>query len=457
MGWKDRIFSRSGRRLFAGANFVVYTAVVIAIVVLVNWFVNRHDRRWDLTANKQYSLSAQTLKMLKGLDRDVNIYVFDRERSMRQRRDLLDNYGVATKRLTIQYVDPDRQPTLAKQFGVREYGTIVVAAGDRHFEAQAPSEEGVSNALLRVLKGQKTVYFVEGHGERDLESSERSGYAKIKKQLENENYQVQTVVLLQKGLVPADCSLLVIAGPRNDYEQPEIDLIKKYVEAGGRALLLLDPGIQFPNLAKLLADWNVTLQDDLVIDQNPVAQIFGAEPTMPIIMKYGSSPIVAPLERTATLFPFSRSVVAGKEYKAGASATSLAETSTDSFGVANFNPQMKQVSFRAGKDFKGPLSVAAACTISGEGEKKTEGRFVTLGTSGIAANTFLGFQGNRDFLMNAVNWLSADEDLISIRPKPPESQQLNLNARQMTRLLFGVLGLPLLIIGLGVGVWWRRR
>jgi ABC-type uncharacterized transport system involved in gliding motility auxiliary subunit len=196
----------------------------------------------------------------------------------------------------------------------------------------------------------------------------------------------------------------------------------------------------------------------LVIDQNPVAQIFGAEPTMPIIMKYGSSPIVQPLERTATLFPFSRSVAAGKEYKAGASAESLAETSTDSFGVANFNPQMKQVSYRAGKDFKGPLSVAVSGKVPGEGEKKTEGRFVTLGTSGIAANTFLGFQGNRDFLMNAVNWLSADEDLISVRPKPPESQQLNLNAKQMRNLLvFGVLGLPLLIVGLGVGVWWRRR
>ena len=458
MGWKDRIFSKSGRRLFAGANFVVYTAVVIALVVLVNWFVDRHNRRWDLTANQRYSLSAQTLKMLKGLDRDVSIYVFDRERSMRQRRDLLDNYAVATKRVTVQYVDPDRQPTLAKQFGVREYGTTVVAAGDRHFEAQAPTEEGVSNALLRVLKGQKTVYFVEGHGERDLESSERSGYAKIKKQLENENYQVRTVALLQKGQVPTDCSLLAIAGPHNDYEQPEIDLIKKYVQTGGRALFLLDPGIEFPNLAKLLADWNVTLQDDLVIDQNPVAQIFGAEPTMPIIMKYGSSPIVQPLERTATLFPFSRSVAVGKDYKAGASAESLAETSADSYGVANFNPQMKQISYRAGKDFKGPLSVAVSGKVPGEGEKKTEGRFVTLGTSGIAANTFLGFQGNRDFLMNSVNWLSADEDLISIRPKPPESQQLNLNAKQMRNLLlFGVLGLPLLIVGLGVGVWWRRR
>jgi ABC-type uncharacterized transport system involved in gliding motility auxiliary subunit len=214
----------------------------------------------------------------------------------------------------------------------------------------------------------------------------------------------------------------------------------------------------FPNLTKLLADWNVTLRNDLVIDQNPVAQIFGAEPTMPIIIKYGSSPIVQPLVRTATLFPFCRSVEAGKNYQARAMAESLATTSTDSFGVADFDPKMRSISYRAGKDFKGPLSVAVSGTVPGEGEKKTEGRLVALGTSGIAANSFLGFQGNRDFLMNSVNWLSADENLISIRPKPPESQQLNLNAKQMRNLLlFGVLGLPLLIVGLGVGIWWRRR
>ena len=458
MGWKDRIFSKGGRRLFAGANFIVYTAVVIAMVVLVNWFVDRHNRRWDLTANQRYSLSAQTLKILKGLDRNVNIYVFDRERSLRERRDLLDNYGVATKRVSVQYVDLDRQPTLAKQFGVREYGTLVVAAGDRHFEAQSPTEEGVTNALVRVLKGQKTTYFTQGHGERDLDNSERSGYSKIKKQLENENHLVQTVVLMQKGQVPADCSLLVIAGPRNDCEQPEIDTLKKYVQGGGRVLVLLDPGTEFSNLTTMLADWNVTLHNDLVIDQNPIAQLFGAEPTMPIIMKYGSSPIVQPLARTATLFPFCRSVAVGKEYKPGASAESLAETSSDSFGVADFNPKTRQVSYRAGKDFKGPLSVAVAGTVAGEAERKTEGRFVVLGTSGIAANAFFEFQGNRDLLMNMVNWLSADEDLISIRPKPRESQQLNLNAKQMRSfLVFGVLGLPLLIVGLGVGVWWRRR
>jgi ABC-type uncharacterized transport system involved in gliding motility auxiliary subunit len=333
-----------------------------------------------------------------------------------------------------------------------------VASGDRHFEAQGQTEEGVSNALIRLLKGQKAVYFIQGHGERDIESAERGGYDQIQKQLQNENYQVKTLVLLQTMQIPQDCALLIIAGPKNDYLPQEIDAVRKYVTEGGHVLFLLDPGVGLPNLAGLLADWKVKVRNDLVIDENPIAQVFGASPSMPLILKYGSSPIVEPLGRTATLFPLTRSFEIGTEFKPGVTADSLCETSPDSFGVADFNPSMRAVSYRPGKDMKGPLTVAVSGTATGEGEKKKEGRFVALGTSALAANTYLSFQGNRDLFMNVVNWLSADEDLISIRPKPPESQQLNLNSQQMRRILYlGVLGLPLLIIAAGTTVWWRRR
>jgi ABC-type uncharacterized transport system involved in gliding motility auxiliary subunit len=137
---------------------------------------------------------------------------------------------------------------------------------------------------------------------------------------------------------------------------------------------------------------------------------------------------------------------------------SFCETSDASFGVADFNPKMHQVSYRAGKDFKGPLTVAVSGTLSREGEKKAEGRFIALGTSVLPANAFLGFQANRDLFMNMVNWLSADVDMISIRPKPPESQHLMMTAAQMSKLLWlGVIGLPLLIVAAGTLVWWERR
>src|SRR5204863_455459 len=197
--------------------------------------------------------------------------------------------------------------------------------------ASSPDEEGVTNALVRVLKGEKSAYFIQGHGEHDLENSDRDGYNKIKKEFENQNFQTKALVLMQKMEIPADCSVLVVAGPSTDYLPQEIEVIRKYITGGGRSMFMLDPGKDLPNLTKLLSDWNVTPENDLVIDLNPVAQIFGTEPTMPLIVKYGSSPITEPMARIASLFPITRSFNVGKDAKPGISVDSLCETSAESY------------------------------------------------------------------------------------------------------------------------------
>ncbi|MGH9433216.1 MAG: GldG family protein, partial [Terriglobia bacterium] len=432
--------------------------VVVGILVVANWFANQHDAHWDLTPNKAFSLSPQTLKIIKGLHEPVTLYDFDHSDAFKEHKDLLGLYSSASSRVSVRYVDPDRDPALGKQFGVRSYGSIYVAAGSRHLEAESGTEQAITNSLIRLLKGTKTVYFVQGHGERNLDSAERFGYQKLKSNLTAEDSDVKTVVLLQTMQIPPDCSLLVIAGPKKDYLPQEVDLIQKYVQNGGRALFLLDAGVDLPNLAKFFQDENVTLANDLVIDQNPISQIFGTNPSMPLIVKYGSNPIVQPLERTATLFPIVRSFQIGNSFKTGVNVEPLCQTSADSYGVMGFNLQMREVSYRPGKDIKGPLTVALAGTVNSEpGDSKKEGRFVAVGTSLLASNAYLNFQGNRDLVMNMVDWLSANEDLISIRPKPAEPQHLNLTGRQMSGLLARAGAIPLIIIVIGVFVWWSRR
>jgi hypothetical protein len=183
---------------------------------------------------------------------------------------------------------------------------------------------------------------------------------------------------------------------------------------------------------------------------------------MPVIIKYGTSPIVETLRGVMTLFPMTRSFQLSKESKPGITDDSLCETSGDSFGSVGWNPKVEKIGYDAKRDVKGPLAVAVSGSLSPQGgggeKKKAEGRFVAVGTSALAANVYLGFQGNRDLVMNMINWLTAEEDLISIRPKPPANQHLDLNAQQMRRILFlGVFGIPLLIIAAGVSVWWGRR
>ncbi|MGH9406146.1 MAG: GldG family protein [Terriglobia bacterium] len=447
---------RVRQKALRGANFAIYTIVVLAIIVLCNWFVSRNDHHLDLTPNQSFSLSPETKKVLKGLDQPVALYDFNQQDQFGQQRDLLKLYSSASHYLSVHYVDPNRDPRLAKQLGVQSLGSIYVAAGNRHLAASDSSEQGITNALIRLLKGQKTVYFVQGEGERDLDGVDRDGYSSLKQALQNEDSQVKTLVLLKTMKVPADCSMLVIAGPKNDYLPQEVTAVEDYLKGGGRALVMLDPGVALPNLSKLLSDYGVTARNDLVIDENPVAQIFGTGPSMPLIMTYGDSPIVQPLARTATLFPLTRSFDVASSAPSGVVLESLCKTSQASFSVTNFNPKMREVSYVAGKDVKGPLAVAVSGTLTQAGPGK-EGRFVAMGSSLVAANAYLGFQGNRDLVLNMVEWLSSNEGLISIRPKPPSAQHLNLTAGQMGGLLARCMAIPVVIIIIGIGVWWSRR
>ncbi|MGH9357339.1 MAG: GldG family protein [Terriglobia bacterium] len=444
------------RKLLHGTNFTVYTLAVLAIIVLCNWFVHRNDHHLDLTSNKLFSLSAESQKLLKGVDHPVTIYVFDQQSAFQNRRDLLSQYSSVSHYITVRYVDPTRDPALAHQFGVQNYGTVYVATGNRHMKASDASEQGITNALVRLLKGEKTIYFVQGHGERDLSGSGHGGYSQFDHALQNEDSQVKTLVLMKQMQIPSDCSILVIAGPKNDYLPPEITAIEKYLQSGGRVLALLDPAVTLPNLAGLLANYGITMRNDLVIDENPVSQIFGTSPSMPLIMSYGDNPIVQPLKRVATLFPLSRSFVIATGAKPDLTTDALCNTSAASFGVTNFNTSMKEVSYRPGKDTKGPLVVAAAATLNNP-KPAGQGRLVAAGTSLIASNAYLGFQGNRDLVMNMVEWLASNEGLISIRPKVPSAQQLNLSASQMGGLLKRLIFIPLCIIGIGIAVWWTRR
>ncbi len=457
MAEQSQTHNATGRRILKGTNFAVYTAVAVAIIVVINWFASQHVTRWDLTKNKHFSLSPQTVKLVKGLNQDVAIYVFDQKDRFQSEGDVLNLYPAASHRVSLRYIDPNRDPALAKQFSVRNYGTVIVSMGDRHFEAQSNDEQGVTNALIRVLKGTKTVYFIQGHGEHDPDSADPNGYSDLKKALQNENEDVKTLLLAQSLQVPQDADILVIAGPQHDYLQQEVDAIQKYLTGGGRLMLMADPGVELPDLAKLVSDYNFTVQNDLVIDQNPMAQIFGTRPEMPLIIKYGSSPITQPLQRTMTLFPLTRSFEVSKTYKAGVTVDSLCETTPESFGVANFTPAMHEIRFRQGTDYKGPLTVAVAADMSGSGEGKPDARLVALGSSLVASNRFLNFQGNRDLILNMVDWLTANENMMSIRPKPPESQHLNLTAQQMNMVLLRLIAVPVVIIAAGVIVWWGRR
>jgi ABC-type uncharacterized transport system involved in gliding motility auxiliary subunit len=234
------------------------------------------------------------------------------------------------------------------------------------------------------------------------------------------------------------------------------------VENGGRALFLIDPPLKLGKedtaanaaLAGVIQSWGVTLNKDLALDTSGVGQLFNLGPEVPLVTNYESQPIVRDLKEVATAFPLSRTLEVKSPDKG--TAEKLFSTSANSFATTRINSAEIRIDPKTDK--KGPLTLAAAGTYNNSGDKSKEGRFVVVGSSNWVVNNIVRFNGNRDLFLNMMNWLSSDEDLISIRPKDPDDRRLNISQRQMNTLFYSsMIFLPLIVVASGFAVWWRRR
>jgi ABC-type uncharacterized transport system involved in gliding motility auxiliary subunit len=445
------------------AYATVYIIVILAVLVLANFFANRYNKSFDATANKRFTLSDQTKKVVGDLKQDVTISYFDRANGMQGAKDLLDRFQNLSPKVHIQYVDLLKNPTLARAENVTREGEAVISVGSRREDAKTFDEEGVTGALIRALKGgERQVCVVAGHGEHRLDdSSQGEGFSGFQSVVEKDNYKVQSVNLQEKAEVPASCTMLVVAGPTGDYIQPEVDAIKKYVEGGGRVLVMLDPPLKLGHkqiadnnaLSSLLESWGVTPDKDLLLDESAASQLLGGGPEAPVVLQYDSHPIVNDLTNISTAFPLSRSLETKNTDKT--TVTKLFSTSADSFATNDL--ASSQIRIDPAKDKHGPFTLAVAGTYTGA-KPSDSGRFVVVGNSGWASNQALGFSGNRNLLLNMVNWLSSDEDLISIRPKAPEDRRITLTIAQFRMVqIFSQFFLPMIVIFGGVMVWLKRR
>ena len=456
----------SNQRRYArmGATSALYTIVIIAILVLANWLANRYNKSYDSTANKRYSLSDQTEKIVQGLNQDVKIFYFDEPRGFTRGRDLLDRYDLLSNRLSVEYVDVAAKPLLARQYGITELGKTIIVRGEQTEPAESLSEESVTGAIVRLTKGGKrTVCFAQGSGENSLDDSESfGGYGTIKQSLTRNNLDVKPVSLVANPQIPADCSVIVIGGPRRDYLPPIVDALKTYVEQGGRALFMLPPPLQLKGqetaenkaLIDMLAGWGVTVDRNLIFDLSGAGRVVGLGPAAPLLQRYEQHPITAPMVRRgiSAAFPWSRSVDGKVQGKA--SSQRLFSTGADSFATNNLEKVNAEV---PSQDRKGPLNLAVAGRYE-IGEKK-EGRFIVTGSADWIGNQ-VPFRalGNQDLFINMLNWLSQDEDLISIRPKDPDDRRLLLTEAQLNLVFItSVIFLPLMAVLAGVSVWWKRR
>jgi len=448
-----------GRTLSYGLNAMVSIVLVLGVIGFVEALSAKHSARLDLTENKRRSLSPQTIQMLKGLKDDVNAVGFFRsdQPGKRVAEDLFKQYaGYAGKKFTWKIVDPDSDPGQARRYGIESYGTIVLETKARSEKVLDPEEEKLTNGLLKVTReGKRIVYVVQGHGEHELGNSERAGFSEAKGALEKSNYEVKPLVLAREGKVPADAAVVIIAGPRTDLLAPEMEALDAFLGRGGKVFVMIDSTftgrVRGDGVVRFLAKYGFDVGDNLIIELNPVGRLLGASADVPIIQAYEPHPITRDMGGIMTTFPLSRSVQPAKTPPAGTTVQPLAKTSQQSWGETNRAALQRGQINPDPEDPKGPLTVAAVAS-------KDKARLVVYGTSEIAANQYLNFQGNRDFFLNTVSWLAEEEDQITVRPKDTKQTPIFLSAQQgRVVALLPLVVLPGLVLAGGIVALIRRR
>ena len=443
-----------GRSARYGVNTAVMVLLLLGIIGIVEAVSVRHSARLDLTENRRNSLSPQTIQILQNLKSDVNAVAFFRsdQPGKRVAEDLFKQYTrYSNGHFTARVVDPDREPGLARRYGIESYGTVVLETKERSEKVSDAEEEKLTNGLVKLTRqGKRVVYIVQGHGEHELTNTERAGFSEAKRAMESANYEVKPLTLAREGKIPDDAALVIVAGPRTDLFAPELDALDGYIKKGGKLFVMADP-FQNEGLKKYLAKYGFELGDNLVIEPSPIGRLFGIGPEVPIVQQYETHPITRDMGGITTLFPLTRTVTPTKTPPQGTTVTPLARTSAQSWGETNREALQRGEAQPDPADPKGPLPVAAVATAG-------KARLVVYGTSNLPSNQFLNIQGNRDFFLNTVSWLAEEEDLISIRPKETRQTPVFLTSLQAQAVfLIPVVILPALVITGGVIALVRRR
>ena len=472
--WREVVEYFRRRQARYGAIATVSVLVALAIAVAVNYLGTRQNKRWDLTASRQNSLSEQTLKVLQSLEAPVKFAVFDRQTEIDRFRNRLDEYAYNSRLVSVEYIDPDMRPVVAREYDVQVYGTVIVDYMGRRERVTTDTEQDLTNALIKAMSTmERKVYFLEGHGEKEFSRTERDGYSAVSGSLRLDNYVVERLVLAQQKDVPPDATVVLIAGPTTDVLPAEAEALRRYLARAGKLMILLDPAVgpqaaPLPNLEAIIKEWGIDPGNNVVVDVSGATN----EPSIAVAATY---PLHAITERFATLtiYPLARSVEPISGGTNGRVAQAIVETSQQSWAesdLASLTGDIGVALDEASGDEPGPVALAVAVSAPAEAPAgnqsapassdapKPETRVVVFGDSDFATNAYAGVPGNPNLFANAVNWLAQQENLIAIRPTTAEDRRVTMTPRQQTMIMLtSIFVLPALVFAAGIFTWWRRR
>jgi len=449
--------SRLAPTLFGMAGLLVALGFVDALA-------ERSNLRFDLTPQRRYTLSPHARRILDRLPGDVEVIAFVRSSDPRNASssELLERLAEASPRVHQRAVDVNRNPALARRYGVDAYGAVVVASGDKHRVLSQAREDLLVGAMLDITRtAPKVIAFVSGHGETEPRDADRGrGLSTLTGGLRDDGFEVRTLKL--DAAVPDDVSVLVVAGGSGEWRDAELDRLGAWLDRGGSLLALLDPR-QAPELAAWLGARGITPLPDVVLD--PQNRLYGGEgvsleahPPASVLAPVGeppSSTLVASALDSGVLLSSARSLALAPE------AQPLLESGPQSWATrAIAGAEDGAAEFDEDHDTRGPLVVAAARELPPVGGAVRGARLIVIGDVDLATNRFVEFLSNRQLLQAAIAWLVGEEDLIALRPQSKEIgiKQLFLSAGQAnTALLLSTVLVPGASLLIAIALYLRRR
>ena len=486
---KNNIISLLKTRFVHKAFFGILSLLIILAILVGLYIISvNFPIRFDLTQNKSYTVSQQTMDVISRIDSPLSIVVLRSPSTDPTSADwrsdlLLDQYQRLSKHITVEYINPIEKPSAKSKYQMTQVGEIIFSYGQskqvrvyrKDLTAQSKvtaeplfvGEEKFTQAIYTLLEQESyVVYFTVGHGERQLQDRGGEGLSYVKTYLENENYKVRDLNIILEN-IPTDASLIVIASPVETFSDFEIEKLDNYVKTGGKLLVLYDSFMDRSkfnsNLDIFLSDWGFKTKNDYIID--PVSSVVIPVNVVP---QYTTHPITQTLKEgnVFACLVVARSILSG-ESKYSGSFENIITTSPQGYGKEEATFDLSRARFNPRTDIAGPVPLAVAGTYDIEG-RDVPARIVVFGDATFALNAYINpdqgqsvdvaFAGNKDLFMNTVAYLLEARQKITIRPKEASIKNLTLTTTQTNFIRYvAQIGLPCLFGILGILIWFLRR
>jgi len=426
--------------LRGGLQLVLQVLLSVGLFAVLELLATHRNVRFDLTSTQTFALSPSARQVAAAFNKPARVTVFYNSQMGDQRRDmadLLDQFRAAAPDFSYRLLDLDRSPALANRYGVSSYNTGVLEVGEDLAVLRSIDEAEITNVLLSLSRQQaRAICFVTGHGERNPENTdERAGYNQVGKALDRERFAVTTLTTISGDGVPADCTVVALAGPSHDFLPGEADALLRYLRGGGRVLLLVDPDAP-PSVLAFLQSLGVEARGDLLVDERN--RFVGADAFMPQVVRFRSETFHNSLTAPAVL-SLARPVGPAEVLPEGIQVASVAATSPDSWAmVGTTTPPDGAVRFRREVDEVGPFSVGVLVTVPNAVPDHPPGQLMVFGDSDFASNFYFNMLGNKDLIMSSVAVLAEDPALVAVRRKGMPSgtiSPMSLTAEQ-SRMIF---------------------